>query len=294
MLKCLDGGGRMRSRRLSADLFRIVSRISYVSPSSNWWNSTISGSTTNTSVGSIAAPTLFRSVPSRLDGTSGCRGLRRYACLRRIPAMTRSSRSLCPGVIRRPSSLSRSSASRFLRSHSSALNTSRRGYSGMDRFSLSLARTRSFSVGSMYLGSRVSSKNSIVDGGAALALNFRSLSSISVRGSNRPTPSTRSLSRSRSCGSRGIRAFLWSIVYSESLSSMRARSSSSAAAVRSSRYRSSSSICSTCVAVWRTRGWGQFAGFGRGTGGTFDRPRDAVAAGEAGRASRGDALAPEF
>ena len=260
----------------------------------------MSGSTTNTSVGSIAAPTLFRSVPSSADGTSGCRGLRRYACLRRIPAMTRSSKSLCPGVITRPSSLSRSSASRFLRSHSSALNTSRRGYSVFcrDLFSLSLcriaSRTRSFSVRSMYLGSRVSSKNSSVDGGAVLARNFRSLSSISVRGSNRPTPSTRSLSRSKSCGSRGIRAFLWSIVYSESLSSMRARSSSSAAAVRSSRYRSSSSICSTCVAVWRIRGGGQFAGFGRGTGGTFDRPRDAVAAGEAGCASRGNALAPEF
>ena len=36
MLKCFDGGGRIRNRRLSDDLFRIVSRISYVSPSSNW------------------------------------------------------------------------------------------------------------------------------------------------------------------------------------------------------------------------------------------------------------------
>mmetsp|Transcript_290 Transcript_290/g.1348 ORF Transcript_290/g.1348 Transcript_290/m.1348 type:complete len:219 (+) Transcript_290:4701-5357(+) len=166
--------------------------------------------------------------------------------------MTRVSRSICPGVIRRPSSRSLSSASRFFNSHSSALNTSLRGYSGADFFvpTRMASRTRSFSVGSMYLGSRVSSRNSRVDGGLMLAVIRRSLSSINVRGSRSPPPSTRCLSRSRSCGSRGILAFLWSAVYSASLSSMRVRSSSSAAAAFSSRYLSSSSICSTCVAVW--------------------------------------------
>lgn len=185
--------------------------------------------------------------------------MRRYACFLRIPSMTRVSRSICPGVIRRPSSRSLSSASRFFNSHSSALNTSLRGYSGADFFvpTRMASRTRSFSVGSMYLGSRVSSRNSRVDGGLMLAVIRRSLSSINVRGSRSPPPSTRCLSRSRSCGSRGILAFLWSAVYSASLSSMRVRSSSSAAAAFSSRYLSSSSICSTCVAVWvqNVGGW---------------------------------------
>ena len=216
--KYRDAGGRIRRRRDSFDLFRIVTLSSYVSPISYALNSKISGSTTNTSeylTGAayvvIAAFVVVRAVGCGAPVSPGARprGCRGFGAASRVRAMRRSaaaSSSLCAGFIVLARAAILASFWRFFAAHSSSLKYARRAYGGTSsatRFAFCDNRTVSFSVGAAYPGSSVSSRYGFVSGGATLAATRSAFRRMSSTGSSRSSSRTIAGSRSSSRGGRG-------------------------------------------------------------------------------------------
>ena len=298
--KYRDAGGRIRRRRDSFDLFRIVTLSSYVSPISYALNSKISGSTTNTSeylTGAayvvIAAFVVVRAVGSRRAGFAGSappRGCRGFGANSRVRAMRRSaaaSSSLCAGFIVLARAAILASFWRFFAAHSSSLKYARRAYGGTSsatRFAFCDNRTVSFSVGAAYPGSSVSSRYGFVSGGATLAATRSAFRRMSSTGSSRSSSRTIAGSRSSSRGGRGAPVWRWRTVYMRSATSRARASAAAASASAVSRCASTPSRASILRAAWRVgigavgggmsegKGWGE--GTVRGARGARSRRGD--------------------